>query len=116
MFQLCGGIGIIHHNCSPEYQATEVSKVKKYRHGFIRDPVLLTTQHTVNIFQICKHVSNVTNCVMIRLEMFWKLKERKDSVVFPLLKMGEWEENLLALSLQETLISWKNLQIFHLNM
>jgi len=44
---LCGGIGIIHHNCSVETQALEVLKVKKYKHGFIRDPVCFTAQHTV---------------------------------------------------------------------
>ena len=37
-----GGIGIIHNNCSIAEQVREVTNVKKFENGFIRDPLVLT--------------------------------------------------------------------------
>jgi len=42
-----GGIGIVHKNLTPKQQAAEVARVKRYESGVLRDPVVISPQHTV---------------------------------------------------------------------
>ncbi|MEY2657825.1 MAG: dehydrogenase [Pseudomonadota bacterium] len=42
-----GGIGVIHKNLTAQQQAAEVARVKRYESGVLRDPVVITPQHTV---------------------------------------------------------------------
>ncbi|WP_298447575.1 IMP dehydrogenase [uncultured Marinobacter sp.] len=42
-----GGIGIMHKNMSPDYQAAEVRRVKKFESGVVKDPITVSPQNTV---------------------------------------------------------------------
>ncbi|MDO5087679.1 MAG: IMP dehydrogenase, partial [Comamonadaceae bacterium] len=42
-----GGIGIVHKNLSAQEQAAQVAKVKRHESGVLRDPVVITPEHTV---------------------------------------------------------------------
>jgi len=42
-----GGIGIVHKNMSPQAQAAEVAKVKRFESGVLRDPMTVTPEMTV---------------------------------------------------------------------
>lgn len=50
-----GGIGVIHKNLTPEEQAFEVEKVKKYESGMIIDPFTVTPdQKVADLFDLMK--------------------------------------------------------------
>src|SRR5436853_3769477 len=42
-----GGIGIVHKNMSPRAQAAEVTKVKRFESGIVKDPITVTENMTV---------------------------------------------------------------------
>lgn len=50
---LYGGIGIIHKNMTPDEQAEEVDKVKRFENGFIRNPICAKPDDTIqHIYEI----------------------------------------------------------------
>ena len=78
---LQGGLGVIHHNCSPDEQAEMVQKVKRYENGFILDPVVLSKNQTVEEIKALKErwgfggfpvTGMFNNLIYLRLHMIIK--------------------------------------------
>lgn len=44
---LLGGIGVIHKSLTPDEQAAEVARVKRYENGFITDPLVVGPEATI---------------------------------------------------------------------
>ncbi len=55
-----GGLGIIHKNMSPQIQANEVRKVKKYESGVIADPITIGPDATIRDVLELTHLHNIS--------------------------------------------------------
>ena len=55
-----GGIGIIHKNLTPKQQAAEVSKVKRFESGVLKDPVIVAPGITVRELLALTHQHKVS--------------------------------------------------------
>lgn len=60
-----GGIGIIHKNMTIEEQAREVSKVKKYESGVIKDPITVSPYATVRDVIQLTHAKNISGVPVV---------------------------------------------------
>ena len=62
---LCGGAGVIHRNYSPEQQAVEVSKVKRYLNWIIQDPQIAHENTTIGRIKEMMEAFNATGIPVI---------------------------------------------------
>ena len=55
-----GGIGIVHKNLTPQQQAAQVARVKRYESGVLRDPITITPDVTVRAVMELSRVHGVS--------------------------------------------------------
>ncbi len=60
-----GGMGIVHKNLTPEQQAEEVAKVKKYESGVIKDPVCISPDTLIREVIDIQHNRNISGFPVI---------------------------------------------------
>jgi IMP dehydrogenase len=62
-----GGIGIIHRNCSVEYQVREVEKVKRAEEGLIREPYTLSPENSIDRARVLMAEKQVDSVLIVGL-------------------------------------------------
>lgn len=60
-----GGIGIIHKNITPEQQAREVRRVKKYESGIVNDPITINSSATIRELLQLTRMENISGVPVI---------------------------------------------------
>jgi IMP dehydrogenase len=91
-----GGIGIVHKNMSPKAQAAEVTKVKRFESGIVKDPITispdmkvrdvltLTRQHRISGLPVINQAGRVVGIVTNRdLRFETKLDQPVKSIMTP---------------------------------
>ena len=61
-----GGIGVIHKNMTIEEQARQVSKVKRYESGVIKNPITLSPDDTVKQALELKRIHNISGFPIVK--------------------------------------------------
>jgi IMP dehydrogenase len=60
-----GGIGIIHKNLTPEEQAAEVQRVKKFESGVIKDPITVSPTATIREVTELTRANNISGVPVV---------------------------------------------------
>ncbi len=109
-----GGIGIIHKNMTAEQQAREVSKVKKYESGVIKEPITVSPHVTVREVMELTRAKNISGVPVVDGEQLvgivtsrdlrfeTRLDERVTSVMTPkerLITVNESDDRQQAIEL-----------------
>ncbi|HXZ53821.1 MAG TPA: IMP dehydrogenase [Burkholderiales bacterium] len=61
-----GGIGIVHKNLTPQAQAAEVAKVKRFESGVLRDPMTVTPEMTVREVIALQHQYKISGFPVVK--------------------------------------------------
>ena len=73
-----GGMGIVHKNMSPERQADEVRKVKKYESGVIKDPITVGPEVSIQEVLDLTQAHNISGVPVVENEQLLGIVTSRD--------------------------------------
>lgn len=73
-----GGLGIVHKNLSPERQAEEVSKVKRFESGVVKDPITVSPDISVGEVMQLTRAKNISGVPVVQGEQLVGIVTSRD--------------------------------------